>query len=373
MLRFVFAALCAAAMPAFACSLAADAPPAQYAGDCLNGLAHGRGVARSAAYTYEGEFSEGRRHGRGALSISDGTRYVGEFRYGKRHGQGSTTNPDGLRHEGAWVEGEIHGYGRSHHPNGDVYEGEFRNFQRSGRGVLVTADGRRFEGEWQAGRFTGPAAPSARELAQACHQRADSCETACAVGALGGVLLSRGKADGNKANAECAASCEATKQSCLGTATAKPAGPAAAPAPSAAYIGPDMTKCFATRAHPSGNSVEIVDQCEGRNRSLDDNVAYCLSGPTHPKVRHKACGGPEFAKWMNWANSGEAYQLGIVTFTSASSYLLSNYGARVELFGCRRPYWVTDIRWDGRRLTGTCAKCGRFSIDGKATCLRYED
>jgi hypothetical protein len=164
------------------------------------------------------------------LAISDGTRYEGEFRHGKRHGQGLATLPGGLSHDGAWVDGEIRGYGKATHPNGDVYEGEFRDFQRHGRGVLVTADGRRVEGEWQAGRFVALAAPSAEErlaaARQACTAQADSCETACAVGALAGALLSRGKSDGTRDNAECAARCGVGKGECLAR-TGAPASPVA--------------------------------------------------------------------------------------------------------------------------------------------------
>lgn len=348
--------------------------------ECRNGLAHGHGYATGQS-SYLGDFFEGRRHGNGEAVYADGARYDGQWQRGRWNGRGKLSFADGSSYEGEFREGLKHGLGTYRWPSGTVYTGEWKDNARL-NGVETTASGKTTTYA-NGAMVTAPAAPPAEDRAQtarqACTARSDSCETACAVGALAGALLSKGKSDGNKENAECAARCKTELQACLGNATAAsgvPAsGPASAPvsAPAAAYIGPDMTKCFAIRPNPSGTSVEIVDQCEGRNRSLDDNVAYCLSGPTHPKVRHKACGGPKFSEWMNWANSGEAYQLGIVSFTSASSYLLSNYGARVELFGCRRPYWVTDIRWDGRRLTGTCAKCGRFSTDGKATCLRYED
>jgi hypothetical protein len=249
------------AAPAAACSLAADAPPAQYAGECVNGLAHGRGTATSPAYTYEGEFFQGRRHGRGVLNVVGGHRYEGEFVHGKRHGYGVTVLPDGGRHEGAWRDGEINGPGKLRQASGDVYEGEFKATRFHGRGVLQRPDGSRYDGQWVDGKRQGqgvqiydtgamasgewhenkfmrgtywsadrqstrtfengaivqapaPVAP-ASDPAQACRARADSCETACAAGTLLGLLITQGKGDADKARADCQASCDSGKADCL--------------------------------------------------------------------------------------------------------------------------------------------------------------
>lgn len=346
--------------------------------ECRNGLAHGHGYATGES-SYLGEFFEGRRHGNGEAVFRNGVRYDGQWEHGRWNGRGKLSFPDGSYYEGGFRNGEKNGRGTYRWPSGTSYEGEWKDNARL-NGVETTASGKTTT--YANGAIVAaPAAPASVDRTQAAHQactsQADSCETACAVGSLAGVLLSRGKGDGNQANAECAARCETAKQACLGNAPAAnsaPASPSASSAPPsappAAYVGPDMTKCFVVRH--SGNDAEIIDRCEGRNRYVTKRIAYCLTGPLHAKVRHKECGGPAFAKWIDWAPSGESHSLGLPTFDFSSTLVLA-YGARVELFGCHSPYWPTDVRWDGRRLTATCAKCGRFAADGKATCLKFED
>ena len=69
---------------------------------------------------------------KGRSDAPDGDSYEGEFREGARNGRGVYRWADGSAHDGTWREGEPHGYG-----------------------VLTLAGGRRLEGEWAAGRFVG--------------------------------------------------------------------------------------------------------------------------------------------------------------------------------------------------------------------------
>ena len=69
-------------------------------------MPHGRGVfsctsGPSKGNKYDGEFWDGKKHGRGVYLSVDGDQYEGEFRDGKRHGRGLFTSADGSqRYEG---------------------------------------------------------------------------------------------------------------------------------------------------------------------------------------------------------------------------------------------------------------------------------
>ena len=77
---------------------------------------------------YEGQFSEGKRHGRGTYRFANGDIYEGEYRDGKRCG-----------------------FGRFSFAGGDVYEGEFRDNRYHGHGIFRFANGQVLEGEWANG------------------------------------------------------------------------------------------------------------------------------------------------------------------------------------------------------------------------------
>ena len=191
--------------------------------ECRNGLAHGHGYATGES-SYLGEFFEGRRHGHGEAVFRNGVRYDGQWEHGRWNGRGKLSFPDGSYYEGGFRNGEKNGRGTYRWPSGTFYEGEWKDNARL-NGVETTASGKTTT--YANGAIVAaPAAPASVDRAQAarqaCASQADSCETACAVGALAGALLSKGKSDGNKANAECAARCEATKQACL--AGAGPSG-----------------------------------------------------------------------------------------------------------------------------------------------------
>ncbi len=51
---------------------------------------------------YVGELVNGKRHGQGTGTLTDGKKYFGEWAHGSRHGQGTTTWPDGQRYVGEW-------------------------------------------------------------------------------------------------------------------------------------------------------------------------------------------------------------------------------------------------------------------------------
>ncbi len=85
--------------------------------------------------TYEGEFLEGKRHGRGKLKLSNGDFYEGQFRNGAFNGTGKYTfgNAQAVKYEGEFVNGQAHGEGKiTHLQTGSVYTGKFVNNMKQG-------------------------------------------------------------------------------------------------------------------------------------------------------------------------------------------------------------------------------------------------
>ena len=83
--------------------------PTGYEGEKLDGKYHGQGTMTwSNGDKYEGEWKDGKLHGQGTLTWYDGWKHVGEWKDGKEHGQGSTSNADGfVTLEGTFKEGKI--------------------------------------------------------------------------------------------------------------------------------------------------------------------------------------------------------------------------------------------------------------------------
>ena len=171
-----------------------------YDGEVLNGCPDGRGRMTSAAMPgcppafYEGEFTRGVRHGRGALTLPNGDVVDGDFsdgifvgpgamrsadgcgileastwKDGSPDGQGSLRFPGGTRYVGEFCAGEMTGHGRLEHPVQSAggppltYEGEFANGRAHGAGCLTVGgddvgNGRvesRFTGDWREGLAHG--------------------------------------------------------------------------------------------------------------------------------------------------------------------------------------------------------------------------
>ena len=76
---------------------------------------------------YVGDLKDGKRHGQGTVTWSDGSKYEGEFKNGKRHGQGNETYSDGVKYEGEWKDGVKHGQWTLFWTNGSKYEGEWKD------------------------------------------------------------------------------------------------------------------------------------------------------------------------------------------------------------------------------------------------------
>ena len=55
---------------------------------------------------YLGEYKDGKKHGKGRYTWSDGGIYEGNWKDGKEHGHGTYTTPAGRKYVGEWREGK---------------------------------------------------------------------------------------------------------------------------------------------------------------------------------------------------------------------------------------------------------------------------
>ena len=84
--------------------------------------------------TYEGEWLQGFRHGKGVMKWLDGAKYDGEWIMGRAGGKGRFTHTKGEIYDGVWVNDKAHGKGVYVHSNGARYEGYWRQDLQHGMG-----------------------------------------------------------------------------------------------------------------------------------------------------------------------------------------------------------------------------------------------
>lgn len=119
----------------------------KYEGEFVDGKRHGKGKYTFAqGGQYEGDFFHGIMHGRGMLKLANGNQYKGEFVNGQKQGRGTYTFIDGDKYEGDWVDNKATGQGIFTYSNGDKYEGEFVDLKLTGKGIFTCANGKTFRG-----------------------------------------------------------------------------------------------------------------------------------------------------------------------------------------------------------------------------------
>jgi hypothetical protein len=103
-------------------------PKTCISGDCENGY----GIAKYNFGSYEGQFKDGNRNGKGSFEYTagqfTGNKYVGDFYKDAFNGYGKITYTKSLYtdyYEGEFINNKRDGYGKSFERDGVIYEGNF--------------------------------------------------------------------------------------------------------------------------------------------------------------------------------------------------------------------------------------------------------
>jgi len=132
-----------------------------YEGEFQNGMRHGKGKYQfrnqsGMEEVYDGEWKWDQRHGWGTLSCGDGTSIKGEWQNGKTHGFACVIDQRGtVIYEGEFKEGKRHGLGRQVFESGDMYDGGWQAGRLHDRGVYYFTNGDRLLGMWKEGIYDG--------------------------------------------------------------------------------------------------------------------------------------------------------------------------------------------------------------------------
>ena len=134
---------------------------------------------------YEGEWKDGKRHGKGIYTWPDGGKYDGEWEDGEIHGQGILVLSDGYTEEGEFSDNELiigtvtwpngekafldgskgfssivegedgNGKGFKQYPDGSSYSGEWKDGEYQGHGTFIHSDGSLEKAQWHEGKKQG--------------------------------------------------------------------------------------------------------------------------------------------------------------------------------------------------------------------------
>lgn len=104
---------------------------------------------------YNGEVENGIPNGNGTLNYYNGDIYTGEFSGGKRNGKGKTTFKAGGSYDGEYANDVMSGNGVMIYANGDVISGEFKNNLPNGSCKVSYSDGTEYTGNLTDGIRNG--------------------------------------------------------------------------------------------------------------------------------------------------------------------------------------------------------------------------
>eukprot|EP01038_Epipyxis_sp_PR26KG_P003957 gene3957-5674_t len=101
---------------------------------------------------YEGEYKNGKMHGKGVFIFSNGEVYDGDWIDNKKHGRGVYTYSNGEVSDGDWMEDKKHRKGIFTYSNGNVFNGDYINDNMNGKGVMTYSNGdvydEVYDGDW---------------------------------------------------------------------------------------------------------------------------------------------------------------------------------------------------------------------------------
>ncbi|CRH01310.1 conserved Plasmodium protein, unknown function [Plasmodium relictum] len=97
-------------------------------------------VTLSDGSVYTGTMLDNKLHGRGVLKYVNGDVYEGEFSNGKKEGKGKWTDKEGNSYDGYWKEDRKHGEGVYKTFDGLIFEGSFNNNKKEGKATITTPE-----------------------------------------------------------------------------------------------------------------------------------------------------------------------------------------------------------------------------------------
>ncbi|MFH1728051.1 MAG: hypothetical protein ABIA04_06505 [Pseudomonadota bacterium] len=121
-----------------------------YEGEFRDGKQHGKGVLKVKEFTYSGDFANGTYHGQGTLTYGDGRQYQGEFRDGRANGFGSATLVEGRKYKGQFKDDKPNGQGTITLNDGSQWTGTFVSGVPQGQGKVTEADGSQHTGDFDS-------------------------------------------------------------------------------------------------------------------------------------------------------------------------------------------------------------------------------
>uniref|UniRef100_H3D5R8 Uncharacterized protein n=1 Tax=Tetraodon nigroviridis TaxID=99883 RepID=H3D5R8_TETNG len=138
------------------CGVFTHADGFKYEGEFVCNLPMGQGsYTWPNGCTYDGEVYNCLRHGMGTYkSLKNSVEYTGEWSLGKRHGKGAIyyNQEKTSWYKGDWVRNRKEGWGVRCYPSGNIYSGEWRNNLRHGEGTMRWTNLRQqYVGAWQGG------------------------------------------------------------------------------------------------------------------------------------------------------------------------------------------------------------------------------
>jgi len=129
-----------------------------YEGEIKDNKFEGKGEYRTKDYKYYGDFSSGKRHGKGNLEdFEKNIKYKGDFRNNMKEGYGEEKYLDGSIYKGEFKEDLKHGKGTLllQENSNYGYDGEFKYDQKSGKGKFKWSEKKEYIGEWSQDEICG--------------------------------------------------------------------------------------------------------------------------------------------------------------------------------------------------------------------------
>ena len=93
--------------------------------------------------------------GTGVMLFDNGDTYEGEWSQGKKHGHGIMTYYNRDVYDGDWANDMKHGHGRYTWYNGGSYDGDYENGKRNGMGTYKNWTGSIYNNEIWTGEYYG--------------------------------------------------------------------------------------------------------------------------------------------------------------------------------------------------------------------------